>query len=123
MEGFVITPWAVFSSHLWRRLAKQPSSVSNDTVPRACRVARVAQREPGGLKSAVSGFHHQTSDGEVAAGLVRPKLPQSPRSDGIVARIEPLGFENSARPVLVLGPDRISRWAGQQDLAQRRYRG
>jgi hypothetical protein len=37
--------------------------------------------------------------------------------------IEPLGFENSPRPAPVLGPGRISRCAGQQELAQRRYRG
>jgi hypothetical protein len=40
----VIMPWAFSNSHPWRRLAKQPSSVSDDAVPRGCRVSRVAQR-------------------------------------------------------------------------------
>jgi hypothetical protein len=80
--GIRHTAVSVFSSHLWCRLAKQPSSVSNDTVARACRVSRVAQREPAGLKSVASSFHYQASNGEVATGLVRAQTAPIAVFDG-----------------------------------------
>jgi hypothetical protein len=53
----------VFGSRLLRRLTEHPCSISNDSIARACRVARVAQCEPEGLKYTTSALDKQTSCG------------------------------------------------------------
>ena len=64
----------LFGPHLLGRLPKHPRSISDDTIARAARVARVAQGEPVTPKTASPGFDQQAGHGP-ATSLARTQWP------------------------------------------------